>query len=57
MIKLLFYSIEKDEGKIMLVKRINDGNGGEYIVVVFEGKVFLGHETRLSNKGSCSNSD
>ena len=41
----------------MLVKRINDGNGGEYIVVVFEGKVFLGHETRLSNKGSCSNSD
>ncbi len=30
----------------MTIKRIHDGNGGEYIVIISEGKVFLGHERK-----------
>ena len=41
----------------MLVKRVNDGNGGEYVVVIHNGKVFLGHETKLSDRGAYSHSD
>lgn len=30
----------------MTIKRIYDGNGGEYIVIISDGKVFLGHERK-----------
>jgi len=30
----------------MTIKRIHDGNGGEYVVVISDGKVFLGHEKK-----------
>ncbi len=30
----------------MTIKRFPDGNGGEYTVIVSEGKVFLGHEKK-----------
>jgi len=33
----------------MTIKRIHDGNGGEYIVIISEGKVFLGHEKKNSD--------
>jgi len=34
----------------MTIKRISDGNGGEYIVIISGEKVFLGHE-----KKNCEN--
>jgi len=36
-------------GKRRTIKRIRDGNGGEYIVIISEGKVFLGHEKKNSD--------
>lgn len=36
--------------KNMIVKRINDNNGGEYIVIISDGKVFLGHEKKSGEK-------
>ena len=30
----------------MTIKIICDGNGGEYVVIISEGKVFLGHERK-----------
>ena len=30
----------------MTIKRIYDGNGGEYVVIISDGKVFLGHEKK-----------
>ena len=30
----------------MTIKRIYDGNGGEYVVIISDGKVFLGHERK-----------
>ncbi len=30
----------------MIVKRINDGSGGEYKVIIANGKVFLMHERK-----------
>jgi len=30
----------------MTIKRISDGKGGEYTVIISEGKVFLGHEKK-----------
>ena len=30
----------------MTIKRIHDGNGGEYVVIVSDRKVFLGHEKK-----------
>ena len=32
----------------MIIKRISDGIGGEYIVIISDGKVFLGHEKKNS---------
>ena len=38
----------------MLLEHIDDGNGGVYVAVIYDGKVFLGHETNLSDKGDCA---
>jgi len=32
----------------MTIKRIYDGNGGEYVVIISDGKVFIGHEKKNS---------
>ena len=41
----------------MLNKHFNDAHDGNYIVVIHNGKVFLGHETKLSDRGVYSHSD
>ena len=33
----------------MTIKRISDGKGGEYIVIISGEKVFLGHEKKSSD--------
>jgi len=30
----------------MTIKRISDGKGGEYTVIISDGKIFLGHEKK-----------
>ena len=32
----------------MTIKRIHDGNGGEYVVIVSDRKVFIEHEKKYS---------
>jgi len=32
----------------VIIKRISDGKGGEYTVIITDGKVFLGHRKKNS---------
>jgi len=33
----------------MTIKKISDGKGGEYTVIICEEKVFLGHEKKYND--------
>jgi len=33
----------------MTIKRVYDGNGGEYIVIISEDGIFVGHEKKSAN--------